>query len=87
MKVRLTIEETLKYQEEIIVEQPDTMSDGEFEGILVKAERESREYGVEDLAFVLSEKYGLKIVDSSKNFPDSPRDNELEIIDVSNVKE
>jgi hypothetical protein len=86
MKVRITVEETLRYQEEIIVEQPENMTDEEFENILEEAERRNRDGTTGDLAFELEE-YGLKIVDYSKSFPDSPRDVDLEVIDVTNVKE
>lgn len=34
MKVKLTIEENLRYESEIIIEQPESMSDGELEDII-----------------------------------------------------
>jgi FKBP-type peptidyl-prolyl cis-trans isomerase (trigger factor) len=88
MKVRITVEETLKYTDEIVVEQPESMSDAEFDRIIEQAERNLGYDGTaKDLAYLLEERYGLKIVDQSENFPDSPMSNDFEIIDVMNVKE
>jgi hypothetical protein len=88
MKVRITVEETLKYTDEIVVEQPNTMDDEEFEEILQRAERSIGYDGsAKDLAYVLKEKYGIKVIIQSDNFPDSPDSSELEIVDVMNVRE
>lgn len=87
MKVRVQIEETLKYHSEIIVEQPETMSDEEFDRILGKIERDVINESAKDIAYVLEKDYGIIVIEVSTGFPDSPDNSELEIIDVSNVKE
>ncbi|QIW88663.1 hypothetical protein P59_065 [Bacillus phage P59] len=88
MKVRITVEETLKYTDEIIVEQPESMSDADFDKVIEQAERSVGYDGTaKDLAYVLEERFGLKIVDQSENFPENPMSNDFEIIDVMNVKE
>ena len=85
-KVAIQIEETLRYEEEIVVIQPKGMSDGEFEQILSLAERKNRYTGgASDLAMIL-ENLGIKVVEQTSSFPDSPRHSEMEIIDVRNVK-
>jgi hypothetical protein len=87
LKVRLQIEEVLTYQSEIVVVQPGDMSDEQFEGILEKVERDSRNESVKDIAYALERDYGIKVEEISTEFPDSPSGSEVEIIDVSNVKE
>jgi hypothetical protein len=85
MKAKLTIEETLRYESEIIVEQPESMSDEQFEAILSKVERASDD--AKDIAYYLQEKFGIKVIEVKSGFPNSPSSSELEIIDVSNIKE
>jgi|GEM_PF-2914883 hypothetical protein len=87
MKVALTIEENLRYQSEIVIEQPESMSDQELNSILDKVERLCRDESAKDVAYVLSSKFGIKVHSVSTGFPGSPNDSELEIIDVSNVNE
>lgn len=87
MKVGLSIEEKIRYSSEIIVEQPDSMPDKEFEDIISKVERSCRYDSAEDFALVLEDKYGIKVLEVSSGFPNNPSDSELEIIDVRNVKE
>ncbi len=85
MKVRLTIETNVRYQSEIIVEQPETMPDEDFEAILDNVERSCRTDNVEDVASVLEVTYGIKLLDIRTGFPDSPDYSDLEITDVENV--
>lgn len=87
MKVRLTVEETVRYQTEVVIEQPETMSDEELNNILDRVERQCRHDSGPDIAFVLEKEYGIKIHKVSSGFPDNPCDSELEIIDVSNIDE
>lgn len=87
MKVRITVEENVRYQSEIIIEQPETMSNDDLDEILSEAERSCRRESAKDVAYVLEERFGVKVLEVTTGFPDSPDDSELEIIDVSNVKE
>jgi hypothetical protein len=88
MKVRLTIDETVRYQSTIIIEQPEDMTDDELEEILKKVERKcSRDGSVKDVAFFLKEEYGIDVLEVNDSFPDNPTDSEVEIIDVSDVRE
>jgi hypothetical protein len=86
-KVEIQIQETLRYEDEIIIIQPEEMTDERFEEILDNAEKRNRQHegGAKDLVSILSS-MGLKIESESFNFPESPRDSELEIINVRNVK-
>jgi hypothetical protein len=81
-KVVIQVEETIRYEDEIIVVQPQGMSDEEFENALNKAEKKNKTYdgGAKDLASILDD-MGIKVESQSFNFPESPRDSELEIID------
>lgn len=86
-KVVIQVEETIRYEDEITVIQPEEMTDEEFEMVLSKAERSIRhlEGGAKDLAHAL-EQLGLKIELQTFSFPGSPRNSELEILDVRDVK-
>ncbi|MFJ5625423.1 hypothetical protein ACIQD3_22600 [Peribacillus loiseleuriae] len=86
-KVCIQIEEKICYEEEIIVIQPNNMSDDEFEKALEKAEKETNLYegGAKDMASILRNA-GITVESESFNFPDNPRDSELEIIDVRDAK-
>jgi hypothetical protein len=87
MKVRLTIDETVRYQSTIIIEQPEDMTDDELEEILEKVNRLCHIDGsVQDVAIAL-EKYGIHVVKVNNSFPGEPSGSELEIIDVSDVRE
>jgi hypothetical protein len=84
MKVKISITETLKYQEELIVIQPENMTDAEFEHILDGAEKQCN--SADDMSYFL-ERYGIKTTGITKSFPDSPFYEELEIDDVEDLKE
>ena len=86
-KVAIQVEENIRYEDEIIVIQPNEMTDEQFEEILSKAEKLNRLYegGANNLAVIL-EDLGLKVEEQSCNFPDSPRSSELEIVDVRDIK-
>jgi hypothetical protein len=86
-KVAIHVEETIRYDDEIIVIQPKEMSDEEFEKLLDKAEKKNRTFNgsAKDLASILDDT-GIKVESQSFSFPESPRDSELEIFDVRDVK-
>jgi hypothetical protein len=87
-KVTITVEEKVIYIEEITVEQPETMEDEQFEEILGRVEGNCRYDGSSgDIAYLLENRFGLKVLDLTRQFPESPHGHELEIIDVRNVKE
>ena len=85
-KVEIQVEETTRYEDEIVVIQPEKMTDEEFEQILDVAERRNRSTnsGAKELAYDLK-RLGLKIESQTFNFPDSPRSSELEIINVRDI--
>lgn len=84
MKVRISITETLKYQEELVVIQPDGMSDSEFDAIIDGAEKQCT--SADDMACFL-ENHCIETVGMTKSFPDSPYSEELEIDDLTNLKD
>jgi hypothetical protein len=84
MKVRISITETLKYQEELVVIQPDNMTDSEFEAIIDGAEKQCS--SADDMSCFL-DNYGIETVGMTKSFPDSPYYEELEIDDLTNIKD
>lgn len=85
-KVKITVQEVIKYHGEIIIEQPDDMSDDELSEILGEVEKENQDGTVGDIAYDLQKKFGVNVIYCQSNFPDSHHDSELEIYDVSNVK-
>lgn len=87
MKVRLTVEENVRYTAEIIIEQPETLSNADLEVILESVESRCKSDQAKSIAYLLEHEHGIKIIEVNDNFPDSPSDSELEIIDVSDVKE
>jgi hypothetical protein len=87
MKVKLTIDESVRYQSTIIIDQPDNMTDDDLEEILKKVEKLCRMDGsAQDVADYL-EHYGIKVLEVNDAFPNHPSGSELEIIDVSDYKE
>lgn len=82
-KVTIQVEETVRYENEIVVIQPDGMTDDDFDNVLGKAERENAVFhgGVYDLAMIL-ERDGIEVLPQSFNFPGNPLTSELEIVDV-----
>ncbi|SHN77571.1 hypothetical protein [Desulfitobacterium chlororespirans] len=84
MKVKIVVEETLTYIDEIIIIQPETMSDEELEQIIKRVEKQCRE--ASDVAYVLESRYGLKVVERTDNFPESPDRSEIEITDIEEVE-
>ena len=88
MKVIITVEETVKYIDRIVVIQPENMTDKEFEAFINKAEKETYSLmgGNKDFASILENK-GLEVKEFSNSFPDNPSSNDFEIVDVTNLKE
>ena len=86
-RVSITIEEVVKYTDEVIVVQPDNMSDNDFDKLLNRAERTCKRTGgsASDFAIILEE-LGLEVAEYSTSFPDCPSDVEFEILDVISIK-
>ncbi|PGU98934.1 hypothetical protein [Bacillus thuringiensis] len=83
VKIKLKIEETVKYEDEIIIEVPKTVTKEQFDGILDKLEKEYNSDTSKDVAHALKEKYGFTITKQSYSFPDAPSSHELEIVDCN----
>lgn len=86
-KVEIRVEERISYEDEIVVIQPDSMSDEEFDSLVEKAEKKNRRFdgGAKDFAYYLEE-FGLEIESHSYSFPESPMSSDFEIVDVRDVK-
>jgi len=82
-KVKLTVEERQVNVNEIIVEQPENMSNEEFKEILNEVERTCEDTG--EIAWDLEERYGLRII--SVDVANDPYDafEEVEIVDVNEM--
>jgi hypothetical protein len=88
MKVRIQLEEVVKYSAIIEVIQPGDMDDEKFDLIVEHAERQCR-HGQGSFDDFIDElrKRGLEITKDERSHLSSPDSVELEILDVSNVKE
>lgn len=86
-KVEIQVEKTFKYEYEIVVIQPDGMTEDEFNTLLSKAERDTREFegGAKEFAYALC-RLGFKVEKQSFSFPDSPSDSEFEILNIRDIK-
>ncbi|MDQ0254904.1 hypothetical protein J2S74_002286 [Evansella vedderi] len=85
MKVGIYVEQKVVFRSDVIVEQPESMSDRVFESIIGKVERFNED--IRDFTQILESEHGIKVLKVSSGFPDSPDTSEIEIIDVRNIKE
>lgn len=85
-KVKLTIEETLKYEREVIIEVPDEMTNSEIESELDYAERNGGREGAEGIVYSLRRR-GMENPDGFDQDLYSPDSSEAEILDYEIIDE
>jgi hypothetical protein len=85
-KVKLTIEETLKYEREVIIEIPDEMTNGEIESELDYAERNGGREGIEGIVYSLRRR-GMENPDGFDMDTSSPDSIDAEILDYEVIDE
>lgn len=82
-KVKLEVEETLKYRREIIVEVPDEMDDGDLEQALNMAQKHDN---LQDFMLEL-EDHGIEAPDGYDDDLSSPSDMDVECDGYDFIKE
>ena len=88
VKVRMSVEETVKYRSVITVEVPDGLGGEEMNKILDKVESKHKyDGGAKDIAHTLKNSHGFEVVEVDSGFPDSPSGSEVEIEDFTFVKD
>lgn len=80
-KIKLEIEETLRYDRSMIIEVPESISEDELDTILDRAERA---FGSQDVSNILS-RAGIKVLNEPDSDPSSPKTVELEITDITEM--
>ncbi|MDP4087360.1 MAG: hypothetical protein Q8934_22610 [Bacillota bacterium] len=85
-KVRLSIQETLKYQRDMIIEIPDDMSESTLNSFLDKAQRKAQ--AAIDVGYILEDfNDEINVIEQPDESTDSPCDTEIEIDDFDFIKE
>jgi hypothetical protein len=83
-KVRISIEENLRYQREMIIEVPDDMTEDKLNTILDKSQRRAQSAG--DIPYIVeSLNKDIKIVECPDEDLSSPWDSEIEIDDFDYI--
>lgn len=82
-KYKLSIEETLKYNREMIIEVPDEMSESEFNKILDKVQRKTE--SADDISYAL-EKLNIEVIQDVDSDLSSPSYQEIEIEEYDYIK-
>lgn len=82
-KVKVFVEENVRYWSEITVDVPEDMNVDVFEDILDTAEKEVNDVqgNVSDMVSAFEDQ-GLKVVDYEDNFPEAPIMSEISIYDA-----
>jgi hypothetical protein len=84
-KVKLNIQETLKYQREMIIEVPDDMTDGKLNQYLDIAQRKSQ--AAIDIGYILEDLDDeINIIENPDEDMDSPWDSDIMIDDFDYIK-
>lgn len=85
-KVKVFVEENVRYWSEIIVDVPEDMNVDVFEDILDTTEKEVNDSqgDVSDMVSVFEDQ-GLRVVDYEDNFPEAPIMSEISIYDAMDV--
>lgn len=85
-KVKVFVEENVRYWSEIIVDVPEDMNVDVFEDILDTAEKEVNDVqgNVSDMVSAFEDQ-GLKVVDYEDNFPEAPITSDIRIYDAMDV--
>ncbi|WP_350303376.1 hypothetical protein [Bacillus pumilus] len=81
-KIKIELEEVLKYNSTMVVEVPDEISDEHLDDIWKRAEGE---YGISNVSNTLS-RFGIKVIQDSGLDPNSPSSTQLEITDVTEME-
>jgi hypothetical protein len=84
VRVRINVDEVIKYQTVIEAEMPEGMSDEDFEEILGRAEAKGRFEPASDLVYTL-ERIGIQAEVVEDNYPDNPYSSEIEITYVEDI--
>jgi hypothetical protein len=85
-KVRLNIQETLRYQRQMIIEVPDSMTDDRLINFLDKAQRKAQ--AAIDIGFILEDfSSEINVIEQPDESTDSPWDSEIEIDDFDYINE
>lgn len=86
-QVRLSIEETITYQSEGVIEVPDDLSESELNAILDETQKQVYDGQAGDVFAVLEREQGFKTISQASGFPDNPNDSQLEITDFEEVRD
>jgi hypothetical protein len=85
-KVRLSIEETLRFQRQMIIEIPDDMTEDKLNNILDKAQRKAQSSS--DLPFIIEDLNDqISVFQAPDENIDSPWDTDIEIDDFDYINE
>jgi hypothetical protein len=84
-KIRISIQETLKYHHELIIEVPEGTTDDEIDKALTRSER--MDNNARDVGYTLEKLLKAKEIEFIENDLGSPYDTEIEIDDFQEVKE
>lgn len=82
MKYTVVVEETLKYDREVVIEVPDDMDEDDLDDVLDTAERTIRSYGDIDYLYSALESHDVKVVQRADDDTHYPKGVEYEIYDV-----
>jgi hypothetical protein len=83
-KVRVSIQEVLRYQRQVIIEIPDDMSEDKLNNILDKCQRKAQ--AASDVPFIIEDlNDDINVLEIPDESMDSPWDSEVEIDDFDYV--
>lgn len=78
-KATLQIEETVMYQEEVVLNIPENVSEEEFSKMLEELKKRTHVDSAKDIVHALKKEYGFVIEKQTNHFPDESSNHELEI--------
>lgn len=84
-KIKLDIEETLKYHRSVFIEVPEDIPEGALYAVLDDAEKTSS--SGQDVSYVLEKTKWLKVLERSDNDYRSPFSVEVEISEMSEMRD
>jgi hypothetical protein len=83
-KVKLSIQETLKYKRDMTIEIPDDMSEDKLNKFLDVAQRKAQ--AAIDITYILEDLSNeINVIDNPDESTDSPWDSEIEIDDFNYI--
>jgi predicted nucleotidyltransferase len=84
-KVRISIQETLKFQREMVIEIPDDMPEDKLNNFLDKAQKKAQ--SAIDVSYILEDfSDEINVIENPDESCDSPWDSEIEIDDFDYIK-